>query len=33
MPKLKRAAAWAAILIAIGNCSIPIAVLTRMLTR
>jgi succinate dehydrogenase / fumarate reductase cytochrome b subunit len=32
MPKLKRAAAVVAILIAIGNCSIPIAVLAGLLT-
>jgi succinate dehydrogenase / fumarate reductase cytochrome b subunit len=32
MPKLKRASAVVAILIAIGNCSIPIAVLAGLLT-
>jgi succinate dehydrogenase / fumarate reductase, cytochrome b subunit len=31
-PKLKQASAWVAILIAIGNCSIPIAVMTGLLT-
>lgn len=31
--KLKKLAAWLAILIAIGNCSIPIAVMTGLLTN